>query len=107
MRATTQPCGNGLGRLYTPKYLFTDQPQQLSEYHTDTNTQALGNIPDRITVRKLARISIFMSKINFFKYVRKTSLQIGRHSILTKYIEILRFTAALRMYSWKETYSQK
>lgn len=66
-----------------------------------------GDLPDRITVRKLAGISIFMSKINFFKYITQTSLQIGRHCILTKYTEILGFTATLKMYNWRETYSQK
>lgn len=64
-----------------PAYWSTTTVRVWQEYkHRGT-----GELPDRITVRKLA--CIFMSKINFFEYVRKTSLQTGRHSILTKYIE--------------------
>lgn len=70
---------NGLGRLYSAKCLSPDQPQGLSQEYKHRGT---GELPDTISVRKLACISIFMSKTSFFKYIRKTSLQIGKHSIL-------------------------
>lgn len=75
LRATAQPCTTGwAGCTVSP-----DQPQGLSQEYKHRGT---GELPDTISVRKLACISIFMSKTSFFKYIRKTSLQIGKHSIL-------------------------
>lgn len=85
-------------------YCSTTATVRVSQEYKHRGT---ADLPGRITVRKLACISNFMSKINFFKYIRETSLQIGRHCILTKYIEILGFTATLKMYNWREIYSQK
>lgn len=69
----------------TVQSVFSGQPW-LSEYYRIHTQRHWGPTWQNYSLKAGMHFHFY---INFFKYVRKTSLQIGRHSIHTKYIEIL------------------